>query len=296
MRRRFQATLTPIFLFATFLQGCSPAAEDSAASRDASEPLRIVTLSPHLAELVFAVGAGELLVGVSAYTDYPEAAKQKPVIGDAFVVDQERLAVLRPDLLLAWQSGTPAHVVDELRQRGYRVETIRTRGLSDVAGALERIGELTGRREKAAQAAAAFTDGIERLSAPYRDAAPIRVFYQVQKRPVYTINGQHYVSELIGNCGGENIFSDLNDLAPLVAVEAVLDRDPEVLMASTDAPEQPFGEWQRWPGMSANRYGNHFLMPADEIGRATPRLLVAGEAICHALDDARANRAREENE
>ncbi|MDH3410224.1 MAG: cobalamin-binding protein, partial [Gammaproteobacteria bacterium] len=93
---------------------------------------------------MFAAGAGDTLVGVSAYSDYPDEAKQLPIIGDAFVVDQEQLAVLQPDLLLVWQSGTPEHVVDELRGAGYRVEVIRTRTLADVAAAIRRIGDLTG--------------------------------------------------------------------------------------------------------------------------------------------------------
>jgi iron complex transport system substrate-binding protein len=94
------------------------------AESNSNAAQRIIALSPHLAELVFAVGAGDRLIGVSAYTDYPEAAAKLPVIGDAFMLDLERLTVLKPDLLLAWQSGTPAHVVDELRSRGYRVEVI----------------------------------------------------------------------------------------------------------------------------------------------------------------------------
>lgn len=286
--------LSLLCITALVLQGCQPSARNPADTGATQSPRRVATLSPNLAELVFAVGAGELLVGVSDYTDYPDAAADLPVIGDAFMVDQERLAQLQPDLLLAWHSGTPAHVVDELRERGYRVERIRTRGVDDVARALERIGELTGHESQAERVAADFSAGIEELAAAHRDSEPIRVFYQVQKRPVYTINGEHFVSELIEYCGGQNIFADLNDLAPLVAVEAVIDREPEVLMASTDAPAEPFGEWQRWPELPANRYGNHFLMPADEIGRATPRLLIAGAAICEALERARENRARED--
>ena len=93
---------------------------------------RIIVLSPHLAELVFAIGAGERLIGVSAHTDYPEAAAALPIVGDAFMLDLERLTVLKPDMLLAWQSGTLAHVVDELQSRGYRVEVIKTMSLHDI--------------------------------------------------------------------------------------------------------------------------------------------------------------------
>jgi iron complex transport system substrate-binding protein len=86
------------------------------------------------------------------------------------------------------------------------------------------------------------------------------------------------------------VFSDLVDLAPMVAVEAVIERDPEVLLAGDIGRNDSFDEWQRWPNLAANRYANHFLLPATELGRPTPRLLVAADAMCEALDNARANR------
>ena len=252
---------------------------------------RIVSLAPNLTELVYTVGAGGQLVGVSAWSDYPRAVLDLPVVGDAFTVDQEQLALAKPDLLLVWESGTPTHVVDELREIGYNVVSIRTRELDDVAGALLQIGELTGHVDKAAEVAAAYRRELQTLRDQYQSLPPIRVFYQVAARPLYTINNEHYISELITICGGDNIFKDLRELAPTVDVEAVVDRDPEVMLASTDAGDDAFVEWERWPGMAANQTGNLFLLPADEIGRATTRVLVAGNAMCVALQQARINRA-----
>lgn len=263
---------------------------------DTGEDLRIVTLAPHLAELVYAVGAGDSLVGVSAWTDYPPAAAELPVIGDAFAVDQEQLTLLAPDLLLAWKSGTAASIVDRLAERGFRIETIRTRSLDDVATALEQIGRLTGHEAGGRQAADAFREGLARLQQEHGGAAPVRVFYQVSNSPLYTVNGSHFISELIRVCGGRNVFADLNDLAPLVDVETVVVRDPEVMLASADSGPDAFDAWQRWPEMAANRFGNHFLLPPGQIGRATPRLLEAGETLCETLHQARANRHRHEND
>jgi len=257
---------------------------------NAAHSSRIVTLAPNLAELVFAAGAGDTLVGVSAYSDYPPAVETLPLVGDAFTIDQEQLALLRPDLLLAWESGTPAHVVDELRQAGYEVETIRTRSLGDIAAALERIGKLAGTPQKAREVAAEFSVGLQELRDAYGDAEPIRVFYQVSRRPLYTVGHEHYASELIGLCGGSNVFADLGKLAPAVDVEAVIDRDPEVILAGDDAGDDAFAEWDRWPSIAANRYGNRYLLPGDELSRPTTRVLVAGEAICEALQSARAKR------
>lgn len=256
---------------------------------------RIVTLAPNLAELVFAAGAGELLVGVSAYSDFPPQVEELPLVGDAFTIDQEQLVLLQPDLLLVWQSGTPAHIVDELRIAGYVVETIRTQKLADIPAALIRIGELTGRDERAMQVAADFDAGLQALAQRFAGSESIRVFYQVSKRPLYTVSSTHYASELITLCGGWNVFSDLDELAPAIDVEAVVDRDPEVMLAGRDSGDDAFSEWDRWPQIAANRYGNRFLLPGDELSRPTPRVLNAGAAICEALQSARERRAAYED-
>ncbi|MGI9247801.1 MAG: helical backbone metal receptor [Woeseiaceae bacterium] len=272
---------------AAVLCGCSEPASDAPVPRTYE---RIVTLAPSLAELVFAIGAGEQLVGVSAWSDYPPEVLRLPVVGDAFTVDQEQLALLNPDLLLVWESGTSAHTIDELGKIGYAVESIRTRSLADVSTAMLRIGELTERSSEAEAAAGKFRRELEQLRVSHAGDSPITVFYQVSARPLYTINREHYVSELIEICGGRNIFDDLTDLAPAISVEAVVNRNPEVMLASTDARDDAFAQWQRWPAISANLYGNQFWLPADEIGRATPRLIVAGGAVCLALQQARFNR------
>ncbi len=274
------------------LSACPDARQEAALS---GHHERVVTLAPNLTELVYAVGAGDTLVGVSAWSDYPAAARDLPVIGDAFTLDQERLALLAPDLMLAWESGTPAHTIDELTQRGFNVAVVRTRGLADIAAAMRRIGALTGRSRPADAAANAFLEQLEALREAHVDAEPIDVFYQVSGRPLYTINSEHYVSELIDICGGNNIFSDLDSLAPAVAVEAVIDRNPEVLLATTDEGEDALAQWRRWPQIAAVLYGNQFLLPADELARATPRLVAAGGAMCLALQQARFNRAVFEN-
>lgn len=267
---------------------CTKEADSPPESTDVQ---RIVSLAPNLTELVYAVGAGDKLVGVSAWSDYPREVLELPVIGNAFTVDQEQLALSKPDLLLVWESGTPQHVVDELRAIGYRVASIKTRNLDDVAEALLTLGNLTGHSEQAAAVAARYRDELSALRDEYAHREPIRVFYQVAARPLYTINNEHYISELIALCGGTNIFSDLSELAPTIDVEAVVDRDPEVMLASTDAGDDAFNEWLRWPTIAANRFGNQFLLPADEIGRATTRVVVAGNAMCLALQQGRINRA-----
>jgi len=250
----------------------------------------LVTLSPHLAELVAAIGADQQLIGVSAYTDYPVSLMDLPRVGDAFSLDQERLTVLAPEIILAWDSGTPPQVIDELRARNFAVEVLTTTQLADIPAAMRRIGELAGQPERAREAAASFDRQLEDIRNEMAGRDAIDVFYQVAARPLYTINRDHYISELINICGGNNVFADLTGLAPLIAVEAVVERDPEVMLASTDAGDTAFSIWQRWDNLRASRYDNFFQLPADEIGRATPRLLEAAVSMCDALEQGRKNR------
>ena len=287
------ARLCCIIAVTIFVTGCERNAVNANLTDDGPATVtnpRTVTLSPHLAELVFAIGAGDLLVGVSAYTDYPPEALDVPIVGDAFNLDQERLTLLAPDLLLAWDNGTPQHVIDDLRARGFRIEVITTDSIADIPKAMRIIGDLTGRQSGADAAARSFDESLDAIQSAQTGNSPITVFYQVDARPLYTISGEHYLSELIELCGGVNVFSDIGDLAPLISIEAVLERDPEVIFAASDAGPTAFDQWDRWPELAANRYGNRFVMPANEIGRATPRLLVAAEAACKALAQARVNR------
>ncbi len=270
------------------LFACSKPTADSTNNGDAR---RVVTFAPHLSEMMFAIGAGDRLVGVSSWSDYPREVLELPEVGDAFTVDQEQLSLLQPDLLLVWESGMPSHTVDELRSRGYRVESIRTRKLADVAAAMIQIGEFTGQRVAAEAAARQFAEALDQLREQYREAESIDVFFQITARPLYTVNRDHFISELVTLCGGRNIFDDLDELAPSVSVEAVLDRDPEVMLAGANLGDNAFDEWARWQGLAANRYGNQFLLPDETIGRPTPRLAMAGRSVCIALDQARHNRA-----
>ena len=252
---------------------------------------RVVTLSPHLAELMVTIGALDHLVGVSAYSNFPAAVAQLPRIGDAFAIDWERLSLLEPDLVLAWESGTPTRTVTELKRRGFNVETVRTRSLDDIAAAVQLLGRLTGREADADRQAQEFQRKVETLRAAYAERSSLKVFYQIAKRPLYTVSGEHFASELIALCGGTNVFADLGELAPLVSVEAVLERRPEVMIAgATAVTPDPFVDWRRWEGLPANDFDNFFVVDADRLARPTTRLVDAGKALCERLDEGRRNR------
>ncbi len=254
----------------------------------AAEPAteRIVSLAPHLTELVFTVGAGERLVGVVEYSDRPEAALRIPRIGDSFRLDLERVAELDPDLVLAWESGNPKVMVEQLRELGYRVETLGGAGLAGVSADLVRVGELVGQEARARREAQQYLARVDALRKRYRSAPALRVFYEISPRPLYTVNGDHVISEVIGLCGGRNVFFDLGQLAPAVSLESVLERDPEVILVGAPMPAA-LDEWRRWPRLAATRHENIFLVDANLLARATPRIVDGVEQVCELLDRAR---------
>ncbi len=255
-------------------------------SSAAELPERVVTLSPHLAEIVYAAGAGDRLAGVTVYTDFPPTAAGLPRIGDAFRLDMERLSVIGPDLVLAWAEGTPAQLVRRLQELDYRVVRIRTGSVAEVAAALRQVGRLLGTPEAGTRAAAEFLAAMDAAVGVRSQQRPLRVFFQIGSRPLYTVNGEHYISELIRLCGGRNVFAELSGLAPVVSVESVLSRDPELILAPGE-DAQALARWQQWESLTAARTGNLRFVPADPVVRPTPRLAEGAAAICAAIDRSR---------
>ena len=257
------------------------------AAQAAAPRLRIVSLAPHLTELVFAAGAGDMLVGVVEYSDYPEAARGLPRLGDAWRVDMERLLLLEPDIVLTWASGTPEDVVARLDALKLAHREISTFRLADVPVALRTIGEIAGTSQIAGTAAADFEREVVQLRRSYDGARPLSVFIQLDDQPLYTVNGRHIISEVVELCGGRNVFAGLPQLAPPVSFEAVIAADPDVIVSTDDTIADPMGMWRRWTRLKAVNAGAVYSLPADTMARATPRLVAGTRATCAALDDAR---------
>lgn len=250
---------------------------------------RIVSLAPNLTELLFAAGAGAQVVGVSEYSDWPPPARGLPRIGDAFRLDYEGILALRPDVAVAWRTGTPGGAVARLAEAGVRVETVPVQSLEEIAAALERLGEIAGTSAHARPAAARFRDDIRRLRARHAGSAPLAVFVELDHRPLFTVTGRHLISEMLAVCGGRNVFESLPGLAPAVDLEAVIAARPEVILHTGPDPD-PAAHWRAWTGLPAVRDGNVLRVPGDVVSRATPRVIEGIEAICAALDGARSRR------
>ena len=253
---------------------------------------RIVSLAPHLTELLYDAGAGSKLVGAVEYSDFPAAARALPRVGSDAGIDLEAVIALRPDLVVAWPNAGSARAVDRLAALGLPVFRSEPRELEDIARTLERLGELAGTQARARKEAEAFRGRVNALAKKYAGRSPVRVFYQVWDRPLLTVNGQHVISKVMDLCGGQNVFAALPLIAPEIDREAVLRADPEVIVASGTGGGRPawLDEWKAFPRLAAAARGQLYAIAPDLIQRHTPRLLEGAEQLCRVLDLARTAR------
>lgn len=283
------------------LLAAAPALADVAVNDESGRTVRltqparrIVSLSPHITENLFAIGAGNRVVGTVEFSNYPEEAKKIRQIGGYEKIDLEAVAALRPDLVVAWASGNSASHVAKLRAIGLPVVVTETRRIEDVPADLERLGALSGTSVAARAAAARFRDRLAALRARYAGQPKVGVFYQVWNQPLMTVGGGQIISDAIRLCGGENVFAALKPMAAAVTVEAVLAADPEAIVASGmgDARPEWLDEWRRWPALTAVARDNLFFVHPDHLQRHTPRILDGIERLCQHLETARSRRPR----
>jgi len=254
-----------------------------------SPAMRVVSLAPNLTEILFFIGAGEQVVGVVEYSDFPPAARDLPVIGSHNRFDVEQILSLKPDLIVGWRSGNSQEDLDGLKRLGLPVFISEPSTVEGIVSLMERLGELTGHQAQSLSQASAFRASFNASRETYSTRRQVRVFYQVWEQPIYTLNGDHVISQLISLCGGTNIFSDLKQLAPVVSLESVLARDPEVIVGGgVFGQTPPWAErWQSWPTVRAVRNRHIYAVDSDHIARMGPRLAEGVEALCLVIDKAR---------
>jgi iron complex transport system substrate-binding protein len=252
-------------------------------------PRRVVTLAPHLTELVYAAGGGEWLVGTLDTSDYPPAARQVARIGDVSQIDAERLLALKPDLVLLWGDGSPQAQRELLARLKLPTLSLEQHVLADVPASIEQLGRLFGTEAVAMRAAGELRAQLASLSAQHRDARRLRVFYQVWGTPLYTLGGRHIATEMLRVCGAENLFAEQPFGGLMVTEEAVYARDPDAI-ALAGTPEEA-REWRaRWGSRAPLRAitnGAVFVLDPDLVNRMGPRIGTGTEALCNALDAVR---------
>ena len=253
---------------------------------------RIAALSPGATELVWAAGAGDQVIAVVSYSDYPEQAKQVTSVGSHTRMDLERLMALKPDLVIGWVTGNPPEQIAALKDLGLPVFSIEPRSFEGVSRTVERLSILAGTEDEGFAEADRFRKGMAALEKRYQDVEPVSVFYQVWDEPLMTVNDEHLIGKVITLCGGVNVFGDLDRLVPRISAESVIGANPEAILAGGMGEENRhwLTRWEAFPSIDATAKENLYFVPPSLIQRPTPRILKGSQLFCEKLDDARAKR------
>ncbi|WP_013587475.1 cobalamin-binding protein [Paraburkholderia phenoliruptrix] len=257
---------------------------------------RVISLAPHVTELLYAAGGASKMVGAVSYSDYPPEAKQLPRVGDNKSLDLERIVALKPDLIVVWRHGNAQRQLERVRELHIPLFFSEPHRLDDIAVSLTKLGQLLGTSSTADPAAAAYRRDIANLRAQYAKRPAVSVFYQVWDQPLMTLNGEHMVSDVIELCGGRNVFAALQPLVPTVSTEAVLAANPEAIVTAApgatkpDTPLPQLGAWRAWPRLLAVADNNLFAIDGDLINRPSPRIVQGAKQMCEDLELARSRR------
>lgn len=263
------------------------ARDDSGRMVQLQQPARrIISLAPHITENVFAAGAGEHLVAVSAHSNFPPQARTLPQVSTFNSIHAEAVLGHRPDLVIAWATGNPREAVARLEGLGLTVFRSEPRKLEDIANNIEAIGTLAGTREQARGMAQALRRQLTDITERYAKRALLRAFYQVWDSPLMTVTGAHIISDALRRCGASNVFERLPSAAPVVSLEAVIAANPDLIVVSSEIGREHawMSAWQRFDGLPAVAQKRFVAASAEAMGRPTPRLLGEVEKLCAALD------------
>ena len=278
-------------LFASF--GIIASSISFAQNKQALHPQRIITVAPHLSEVVEAAGGANRLISVSAYSNFPESVKKLPITSDARSIDLEKMKSLRPDLIIYWRGGTPESQIESIKKTftSIQVVSVEPKKLADIANDIETIGKLLGTETIAKKNADAFRAQIIELKHQYqnKNKRKVRVFYQVWAQPLMTLNQDHLIADIINICGGEQLFAKEKLLVPTVSREAVVKANPEIIFTAVDT-QQMKTDWSMWssiPQLAATQKRAFIDIDGDMISRPSTRIMQGAKKICSEIDKIR---------
>lgn len=250
---------------------------------------RIVSLAPGTTAMLYAAGAGHCLVGTIAHSKEPPEAASVPIVGDAESLDFEQLIALRPTAVVVAVDVVQRVRIDRIRSLGIPVYQVHVKRVAGMAESIRRLGELTGTAADAKRSADALDVELAKIAERYRDRPNLRVLYQIWDQPIYTIGGDHVITDALRVCGATNIFAELRTAAPAVTREAAVTRDPDLILVSAppEAAADWVAQWRRIPALRAVRQGKLVAYVDERMDRMGPSLIEATAGLCEVIDRAR---------
>lgn len=252
---------------------------------------RIISLSPHNTENLFAAGAGDKIVGVGEYSDYPPAALAIPSVGSHAQVNLEAVIALAPDLIVAWQTGGNREALKKIEQLNYPVYYSEPRSFEDIIENIEELALLAGSTSRIHPPAADLRQELAAVGTRFGTKSIQRVFYQVWSDPLITLNGEHFISRVLELCGAENAFADLAIIAPRISIESVIHANPDIIITGRVGDLPPdLTMWKKWQSITAVKRGNFIAVDSGVMHRHTARMIMGIRTLCEEIDRVRQRR------
>jgi len=251
------------------------------------EPQRIVSLAPSITEMLFALGLGDRVVGVTEFSTYPPEAAAKTRVGSYIRLNAERILDLAPDLAVGTVDGNKLGLVELLEDAGVAVYAVNPRSVDGMIRTVEGLGAVCGVRERGEALARELRARLDRVVARTQEKRRPRVFLQINIRPIMSVNRNTLHHDVIRLAGGENITADHEVPYPRLSLEEVLDEAPDVILISSmergGAFEEARKAWFRWNTIPAVRTGRVHLIDSDLFDRPAPRVIRGLERMMQLL-------------
>ncbi|HEH9415396.1 TPA: cobalamin-binding protein [Aeromonas salmonicida] len=250
-------------------------------SAAAATPQRIISLTPHLTELLYDIGAGDRIVATDDASDFPPEVAPLPRVANYRSINLEALLAQKPDLVVAWRSAQ-SRMLAPVEKLGIPVFYSEPTDFASLADEMRSLGRLLGTRQKADQQADAYLARLDALKQRYGKPKPVSVFYQLWYPPLTSVNDSTWPGHAIRLCGGRNIMADAASPYPQVGLEQVIKANPGLILAGSRDPAV-LAHWRQWAMLDAVKQQRLVLINPDELHRFTPRALNAVEQVCEAI-------------
>jgi len=251
--------------------------------------LRIIALAPHIVENLFAIGAGDNIVGTVDYADYPAEAKNIERIGGYYGISLEKVLALKPDLVIAWKSGNQSEDLAQVERLGIKVYLSDPTTIAGVADELLTFGEFTGKVGQSQQVANAFITKLQSIKKQQQGKKIITAFYQLWAEPMMTVGKNTWINQLIETCHVSNVFAGSTTDYPQISIENVIVTKPQIIIIPDEKSKtpQPIVNWQKWSEVPAVKNDQFISVNADLLHRFTPRMLDGLADMCDKIDASR---------
>ncbi|MBN2864845.1 MAG: cobalamin-binding protein [Thiotrichales bacterium] len=285
--KTFKRLTRPVWLL--LIAGLLTFNSQQACSNSNSAPQRVIALSPHITELLFSAGAGDKLVGVVDYSNYPKAALNIENIGRYDAINIEKIIQLNPDLIIAWQSANRPKDIENLQQLGFKVLFSNPQTLNDIPSEIRSFGQQLHTEKQADAVAKTLENTLVKIKQQYQAQPKITAFYQIWHAPLMTVNGEQFISQALALCGAQNIFEDLPMLAAEVNIESVIQRNPDTILLGGEQKMQQawLQSWQKWQTLNAVQNQQIYLVNADTFQRPTQRFIEGISSLCQTVSQVR---------